>query len=458
MSVPHTGKGPSPRLLLRMARQELERLDELASAGASVPPLDLTLGWCRSDAATVLTLARIGGPDPRDPPGLVAGCLRLIGAEEVPVFSPPERQQDAARAAGEPVFVSVKAGSGKDTPRPIAARIWQDGAWHEVAAMALEGEPDAELFVGGAEPELAAPPPDRVARFTSAFGIEAYQRLRRSTVAVIGAGGTGSIAIPTLARAGVGRLIIVDSDHVSPSNLERMHASFPEHVAARTLKAELASDHVARIDPQIEVEAWVGRLPQRAIVEAVATADVVLGCTDQQSSRLALADVARRYLVPAIDCGGLIEGANGRVTGQIVQLVRFRPGDPCPRCRKMIDPLRVRQELMSEAERAALRAAAGETPPEAEDIPQIDTVGYITTVSGTLAAGYAIGWLTGRFDPPFERMQMNLIADCLDVTNRRQAHDPACQCRALRGMADQGAQAAPFTPPDHWPAARRLEG
>lgn len=457
--MPHTGKGAPARLLLRIGRQELDRLDELASAATFTAPLDLILGWCRSDTVIVFTLARIGGPDAGDPPGLITGHLRLAAAGEAPAFSPAEQQEDDARAAGCPVFVSVKAGRGKDAPRRIAARVWLDGKWHELAAVALEGERDAELFVGGAAPGLADPPPDRVARFTSAFGIEAYQRLRRSTVAVIGAGGTGSIAIPTLARAGVGRLIIVDSDHVSPSNLERMHASFPEHVAARTLKAELARDHVARIDPEIEVEAWVGRLPQRAIVEAVAAADVVLGCTDQQSSRLALADVARRYLVPAIDCGGLIEGANGRVTGQIVQLVRFRPGDPCPHCRRMIDPLRVRQELMSEAERTALRATAGEAPPpEAEDIPQIDTVGYITTVSGTLAAGYAIGWLTGRFDPPFERMQMNLIAECLDVTNRRQAHDPACQCQALRGMADQGAGAVPFTPPDHWPAARRLEG
>src|SRR3546814_16021971 len=75
---------------------------------------------------------------------------------------------------------------------------------------------------------------------TSAFGLEAYQRLARATVALIGAGGTGSAAIPILARAGVGRLIVIDGDHVTISNLERLHGSRPSDVEAATPKALVA--------------------------------------------------------------------------------------------------------------------------------------------------------------------------------------------------------------------------
>ncbi len=345
-----------------------------------------------------------------------------------------------------------------DTPPEISARLRVDGRWRDVDHVFAEGEPGSRVWVGGRPPVEPEMPPDRVARFTSSFGTEAWQRLRASTAVVIGAGGTGSVALPMLARAGVGRIVIVDSDHVTPSNLERTHASFPEHVEAETLKAELARDHVRQIDPDIDVVAFEGRLPQPEIVAEIARADVIVGCTDQHTSRMAVADIARRYLVPAIDCGGLIEGANGRVTGQIIQLVLFRPDDPCPVCRGMIDPVRVAQELMSAEERAAIKAASGNgtVPPEAHEIPQIDTVGYITTVSGTLAAGYAIGWLTGRFDPPFERMQMNLIADCLDVTNRPQKHSPDCNCRNSRGLADAGAALAPFMVPAHWKPVRLI--
>src|SRR3546814_2690307 len=98
---------------------------------------------------------------------------------------------------------------------------------------------------------------------------------------------------------------------------------------------------------------------------------------------MAVADIASRYLVPAIDCGGLIEGADGVVTCQLVQIVRFLAADPCPVCRGMISPLRVEQELLptgarlDAATQVAKAAAAGvRHDPILSAIPQIDTVGY----------------------------------------------------------------------------------
>jgi len=49
-----------------------------------------------------------------------------------------------------------------------------------------------------------------------------------------------------------------------------------------------------------------------------------------------------------------------------------------------------------------------------------------------MTAGYAIGWLTRRFEPPFERLQMNLSARFLDVTNSVAMFDPECTCRLLK--------------------------
>ena len=447
-------------LSIRFARRELALIERALSAssgsGAPVPFI-----FSRAEAAgrLVFVCARVGEASGAEAP-FVNGLATPISAGETAFDErrtswlgdeEPPRDGDAV--------IRVLIGSATDEAFHLACRVWQNDHWRNFDHAFLEGAPGSVVWAGDTMPVPPEPPPERVARFTSSFGIEAWQRLRRSTAVVVGAGGTGSVAIPILARAGVGRLVIVDSDHITPSNLERTHASFPAHVEAKTLKAELARDHVRQIDPAIEVIAFEGRLPQPEIVAEIARADVLIGCTDQHTSRLAVADMARRYLVPALDCGGLIEGSSGRVTGQIIQLVVFRPDDPCPACRGMVSPVRIGQELMSNEEREAIRQQAARReaiPPEAQDIPQIDTVGYITTVSGTLAAGYAIGWLTGRFDPPFERMQMNLIADCLDVTNRPQDHAPDCNCRESRGLADAGAALAPFRPPDHWAPARRI--
>jgi len=88
--------------------------------------------------------------------------------------------------------------------------------------------------------------------------------------------------------------------------------------------------------------------------------------------------------------------------------------------------------------------------------PQLNTVGYLTTATGALAAGYAIGWLTGRFDPPFSRLQMNLMAPYLDVTDSAQSARPHCACRRVRGWADQANADALITAPTHWPPVQAL--
>ncbi|WP_158915228.1 ThiF family adenylyltransferase [Caulobacter sp. S45] len=343
----------------------------------------------------------------------------------------------------------------------VSGRIFHARRWIDIERVAAERRPTVVAWCAGKRPPPAPIPPERVARLTSAFGRQAFERLQRSTVALIGAGGTGSAAIPILARAGVGRLIIVDSDHASESNLERLHGSRPADVAAEVSKAAIARRSVAEYAPDVAVEAIIGRLPQEEVLDAVVGADVIMGCTDQHSSRLIVADIASRYLIPAVDCGGLIEGRDGVVTGQLVQIVRFLADDPCPRCRGMISETRVRQELLPPAVRAeaaaqvALAIANGERPdPILSAIPQIDTVGYITTTAGTLAAGFVIGWLTDRFSPNFERLQLDLVVDCLGAVERPQRRQVNCSCGDTRGHADQALAVAPVVPPAHWPDVR----
>ncbi len=339
----------------------------------------------------------------------------------------------------------------------VSGRVYWQGAWHSVTRFLAEGVP---LRTWPTSPSHGrAKPLDRYARLTAAYGDLAAERLQRATVAIIGAGGTGSAAIEVLARAGVGRLLIVDPDTLESSNLERVHGSTPADASAKRSKVVVAAAHVRAINPDCNVVAIVGSVPQTEVVDAILTADLSLGCTDQQHSRLALSDLSVRYLVPSIDCGVAMEGSDGKVTGQIVQIVRFLASDPCALCRRMIDPPRLAQELMSQEERRRRQEAAAAANAEGRaggaywrNTPQLNTVGHLTTVAGAMAAGYAIGWLTGRFDPPFERLQMNLVAPWLGVTDDELQAVPDCVCRRVRGWADQGVADALITAPHHWTA------
>jgi hypothetical protein len=472
--------------LLRLASPEFDELRDLIFR--RYPRCEWAtfarFGWRESARKLVLTLAAVDQPRPgelNEKVGHVAigepYTLRIaLGAEGQPlavgvVHSHPEDCAPVASrldddmdtyyadyfqgfAPGRP-YVSLILSRMKGE-LAVSGRVFYRNEWRLIDHVIVERMPVA-TWVGGVRQAGAGIARERTQRLAAAFGDEAARRIRGSTVAVIGAGGTGSAAIEVLARAGVGRLVVVDPDHLEESNLERVHGSRPEHAARHIAKVKVAREHVQTIDQTCEFQGLIGALPQAEVVDAVVWADVVLGCTDSQHSRLALSDLAVRYLVPAIDCGVMLEGNGGTVTGQIAQFVRFLAADPCALCRGMIVPERVKQELMGDGERAQRRAAAAAARLRGENAggywfeePQLNTVGYLTTAAGALAAGYAIGWLSGRFEPPFSRLQMNLVSPFYDVTDVNEIPRPYCACRRVRGWADQGNVDALVTAPNHW--------
>lgn len=485
--------GGSFPVILRLATPEFDELKKLVFQ--RYPTYEWAtfarVGWRETSKALVLTLAQLDPPRPSELDEKVGHVaigepytLRTaLAAEQHPlavciIHSHPidcapypsaiDDDMDSYYAeyfggfAPNRPYVSLIMAM-VDGELAISGRIFWRDQWLVISHVMAERAP-ISAWVGGNRPRQQYRRVQRTARLAAAFGDEAAARLRKSCVAVIGAGGTGSAVIEVLARAGIGRMIVVDPDHVDETNLERLHGGTPGDAARQLSKTLVARNHVQAIDPTITFDGYVGSLPQSEIVDAVIGADVVIGCTDQQHSRLAISDLSLRYLVPGIDCGVTLEGDEGNVTGQIIQLVRFLPSDPCALCRRMTTAQRLSQELMSDDEkqlrrRAAEVAAARGEPgaPYWRDRPQLNTVGYLTTIAGAMAAGYAIGWLTGRFEPPFSRLQMNLVAPFLDVTDVGEVARPDCSCRKLRGWADQGNVGALITAPIHWPPVANLQ-
>lgn len=497
MTSPGTsGQAESPSAIVRVAEPELATL--LTTLFRRYPRFEWAtfarFGWRETERGLVLTLASLDLPELGDLDDRVGHVvihepysLRIaLTAETHPlgvgvVHSHPEGYHTGPShidddmdgyystyfsdfAPGRP-YVSLIFARSKEGDLSGTGRIFYRGKWTRVERFALDRKPirldrDGSRQKGSHERK---PNWGTVARLASAFGAQAAARLADATVAVVGASGTGSPALEILARAGVGHLIAVDPDTFSESNLERVHGSafvdVPKAGSEGPLKIAIATRHLKSINPKVRVTAVNGRVPQSAVVDALVAADVVLGCTDKHHSRLALSDLAVRYLVPVIDCGVSLEGSEGNVQGQVIQLARLLPEDPCALCRKMIDPVRVTQELMSEEERnqrrraAALAEARGEEPGGYwREEPQLNTVGYLTTIAGALAAAYTIGWIAGRFDAPFGHLQMNISAPFFDVTDSLPRPRSDCSCRRVRGFADQAEADALVTAPMHWPA------
>jgi adenylyltransferase/sulfurtransferase len=132
------------------------------------------------------------------------------------------------------------------------------------------------------------------------IGAEGQQRLRAGRVAIVGCGATGSVLASLLARAGVGRLRIIDRDYVEPSNLQRQ-SLFDEKDAAESLPKAIASARkIASFNSEIAVEARVEDLVPGNIQALLEGMDVILDGTDNFETRYLLNDFAVKASLPWI--------------------------------------------------------------------------------------------------------------------------------------------------------------
>jgi molybdopterin/thiamine biosynthesis adenylyltransferase len=126
------------------------------------------------------------------------------------------------------------------------------------------------------------------------IGERGQQRLRSGHAAIVGVGATGAATAGLLARAGAGRLTLIDRDFVEPSNLQRQML-FDEQDARDALpKAEAARRHLQRINSGVRLDAHIADLTPGNVDELLQGADVILDCTDNFETRYLLNDFCVR--------------------------------------------------------------------------------------------------------------------------------------------------------------------
>lgn len=126
------------------------------------------------------------------------------------------------------------------------------------------------------------------------------QKLKAASVLVVGAGGLGAPVLLYLAAAGVGRIVLVDDDAVSLSNLQRQVIHRTQDVGRP--KVESARDFVSALNPHVEMDLRHTRLDASNAMALVSSVDVVVDGSDNFSTRYLVSDacaLAKRPLVTA---------------------------------------------------------------------------------------------------------------------------------------------------------------
>lgn len=200
------------------------------------------------------------------------------------------------------------------------------------------------------------------------IGAEGQRRLLDSRAVIIGCGALGTAQAEALARAGVGRLRIVDRDFVEASNLQRQTMFTEQDAAERTPKAVACVNHLALINSEIETEAVVADVNHTNVERLIENCDVVLDGTD---------NFATRYLINDACVKHKINWIYGAAVGSYGVTMTIRPRvTPCLRC------------VFEEA-------------PPAASAPTCDTAGVIMPIIAVVAAVQtteALKLLTGRME------------------------------------------------------------
>ena len=157
-------------------------------------------------------------------------------------------------------------------------------------------------------------------------GPEALNRVLGAHVLVVGLGGVGSFAAEFLARAGVGRLTLVDGDVVDPTNRNRQLQALSSTHGQK--KAWLMRDRVLDINPDCQVTAIDRFLDPEAMRELLRSAqvDYALDCIDSVQPKLNFISTALSEKIPFISS----MGAGGRLDPSKIEIAKLENSYNCP--------------------------------------------------------------------------------------------------------------------------------
>lgn len=214
------------------------------------------------------------------------------------------------------------------------------------------------------------------------IGKEKVEKLNKSKVAIFGIGGVGSYVVEGLARAGVGKFVLIDKDKVDITNLNRQIIA--THKTIGKAKVEVSKERILEINPNAEVEIHEEFfLPEsEGILDE--TVDYIVDAIDTVTAKIELVMRANKLNIPIISSMG---------TGNKLDPTRFEVTDiykteVCPLAKVMRKELKQRgikklKVVYSKEEPVKIIHKEGKKQPPA-------SISFVPSVAGLIIAGEVI--------------------------------------------------------------------
>ena len=173
-------------------------------------------------------------------------------------------------------------------------------------------------------------------RMQMLVGEQALQKLNNSHVAVFGIGGVGCHTVEALARAGVGKITLVDDDVFAPSNVNRQLYALQSTIGQR--KVDVARDRIADINPNCQVDARCVRFDAQTSNQFdFSQFHYVVDAIDTVTSKLLLVELCKQHNTPIIASMG-----TGNKLQSNFEVADIYQTSVCPLCKVMRKELKAR--------------------------------------------------------------------------------------------------------------------
>lgn len=224
---------------------------------------------------------------------------------------------------------------------------------------------------------------EELEREKALIGEEAVKKLQGSFVAIFGLGGVGSYAAEAIARSGVGKILLVDNDVVSKSNINRQLCALQSTIGKK--KVDVVAERLLDINPDIIIErSYDFVLPENISSFDFSQFDYIIDAIDTVSAKLAIAESATANGVPMISS----MGTGNKLDPTALTVTDITKTTVCPLARVMRRELKKRgishlKVVFSKEEPKRLNTDnVGKLPPA--------SIAFVPSVAGLIAAGEAI--------------------------------------------------------------------
>lgn len=227
------------------------------------------------------------------------------------------------------------------------------------------------------------------------LGEETLDVLASKKVMVVGLGGVGAYAAEMLCRAGVGNMVLIDSDTVGESNLNRQLIALNSTVGK--LKTDVLAERLKDINPSVNltvVPEYVEEANLPGIFAGAGTLDYVVDAIDTLAPKIALIKYCVQNGIPHVTA----MGAGAKLDATKIRIADLSKSYNCPLAYIL------RKKLRKEGISKGFKVVFSEELPDRDAIvpmeernkkSQVGTISYLPAVFGCVCAQAALEYLTG---------------------------------------------------------------